>query len=142
MAFVVKNPTPFVLRDALVRFKNNATDGFDFEKAVSSIEFVKNGGGTVDFFGLDPDASYSFPTTSAYVCNLSFAQDWEDEDSLSRYMYENDGAEQDILFEPVRGGQGFEATIVLTAPSIGGGVNAVAVSTVACGAKGKPTLAA
>ena len=104
---------------------------------VSSVEFVPSSS-VVNWKGLTPSAVFSFGTTATWTCNLTFAQDWETTDSLSRYLFSNEGDEIDVTFQPVSGGAGFTATLIVAPGSIGGAVDSVAVSTVSLGVKGKP----
>jgi len=132
MAQIAVNP--FMMRDCVLTV---AADSY--EKHVSAVEFVPSGS-VVNWKGLTPDAVFSYGTNATWVCNLSYAQDWATADSLSRYLFENEGDEIAVTFEPVAGGPGVSATLIITPGSIGGAVDSVAVSTVSLGVKGKPTL--
>jgi len=123
---------PIILKDCLFQVETDS-----YEKHVSSVEFVPSSS-TVVWKGLTPASVFSFGTSATWVCNLSFAQDWETADSLSLYLFENEGEEIDVVFEPVNGGAGFSATLIVAPGSIGGAVDSVAVSTVTLGVKGKP----
>ena len=125
---------PIQLKNALFQVEADS-----YEKHVSAVEFVPSSS-IVTWKGLHPDAVFTFGSTASWQCNLTFAQDWETEDSLSRYLFENDGEEIDVIFEPVNGGTGFSATLIVTPGSIGGALDAVAQSTVQLGVKGKPVL--
>lgn len=125
---------PFIMRDCLLTV---AADSY--ENHVSAVEFVPSAS-IVNWKGLTPTAVHSFSTNATWVCNLSFAQDWATVDSLSRYLFENEGDEIVVVFEPVAGGPSVTATIFVTPGSIGGAVDSVAVSTVSLGVKGKPVL--
>jgi hypothetical protein len=111
----------------------------DYEAHVSKVEFVPTSA-IVNWKGLTPTSVHSFPTRATWVCNLDLAQDWETADSLSQYLFENEGVEVAAVFEPVDGGAGFTATLIIVPGSIGGGVDAVPVSSVSLGVKGKPVL--
>jgi hypothetical protein len=134
MASIAVNP--FILRDVLLTF---GTDSY--EKHVSSVEFVP-AGSVVTWKGLTPASVFSFGANATWTCNLSFAQDWATANSLSRYLFENEGEELAVTFEPVAGGPSVSATLIITPGSIGGAVDSVAVATVSLGVKGKPTLEA
>lgn len=125
---------PIILKDVLFQVETDS-----YEKHVSSVEFVPSSS-TVTWKGLTPASVFSFGTNATWVCNVSFAQDWETADSLAQYLFENEGEEIDVVFEPVNGGTGFSATLIVSPGSIGGAVDSVAVSTVALGVKGKPVL--
>lgn len=128
--------SPFMMRDCTLSV---AADSY--EAHVSAVEFVPSSS-VVNWKGLTPTAVHSFPTSATWVCNMSFAQDWATANSLSRYLFENEGDEIVVVFEPVAGGPSVTATIFITPGSIGGQVDSVAVSTVSAGVKGKPVLEA
>jgi len=130
---------PFILRDVLLTLTLDATSN-DFEKHVSQVEFTPSSS-PVTWKGLEPDANFTFPSTATWVCTLSYAQDWETEDSLSAFLHDNEGATVAASFEPVRGGTTWTANLVITPGAIGGTVDAVAVATVALGVNGKPSRA-
>ena len=124
MAQIAVNP--FVLKNVLLTLGSD-----DYRKHVSSVEFVPTASSVV-FNGLGNN-THTNVSTASWVANLSFAQDWETEDSLSRYLFENEGETVAALFEPVAGGSGFSANLVLTPGAIGGTVNATAIATVSLG---------
>ena len=134
MAQIAVNP--FIMRDCLLSV---ALDSY--EKHVSAVEFVPSASVAV-WKGLTPAAVFSFGSNATWACNLSFAQDWATANSLSRYLFENEGEEIVVVFEPVAGGPSVTATLIVTPGSIGGAVDSVAVSTVGLGVKGKPVLEA
>jgi hypothetical protein len=123
---------PIILTNVLFQVETDT-----YEKHVSTVEFVPSSS-VVTWKGLTPASVFSAGTTATWTCNLSFAQDWETADSLSLYLFENEGEEIDVTFEPVNGGAGFTATLIVTPGSIGGAVDSVAVSTVTLGVRGKP----
>lgn len=123
---------PILLKDVLLSL---GTDSY--EKHVSQVEFVPTAQ-IVNWKGLNPASVFAFPTAATWVCNLTFAQDWETTNSLSRYLLENAGEEVAATFEPVNGGAGFTATLIIVPGSIGGQVDSVAVATVSLGVKGAP----
>lgn len=123
---------PIILKNVLF-----SVEGDSYEKHVSAVEFVPSPS-TVTWKGLTPSAVFTFGTTATWECNLTYAQDWETTDSLSRYLFENEGEEIDVIFEPVNGGAGFSATLIVAPGSIGGAVDSVLSATVTLGVKGKP----
>ena len=125
---------PIQLKNALFTVETDS-----YEKHVSAVEFVPSSN-LVTWKGLHPTSVFTFGSTATWQCNLTFAQDWETPDSLSQYLFENDGEEIDVVFEPVNGGAGFSATLIVTPGSIGGALDSVAVSTFTLGVKGKPVL--
>lgn len=123
---------PIVLRDCLLRV---ATD--DYEKHVSGVTITPTTGSST-WNGLDPDAAFTFPNATTWVAQLDYAQDWETEDSLSLFLFEHEGEEVTMLFEPTKGGLGWEIDVVIVPGSIGGTVNSVATSSVTLGVNGRP----
>lgn len=132
MAEITVNP--FVLRDVIF---NVGTDGY--KAHVSNVTFTPSSS-VVTWQGLTPTATFSFGTSATWTCDLEYAQDWDTADSLSRYLFENEGEEIAVTFEPVAGGPGIAATLIVTPGAVGGAVNTVAVATVSLGVKGKPVL--
>ncbi|MDP4333231.1 hypothetical protein Q7F20_07590 [Curtobacterium sp. A7_M15] len=127
---------PFTLTDVKLK-----VDADNYEKHVSQVEFQPQGGVTT-WKGLTPDAAFSFAQTPTWQLVLAVAQDWTTPDSLSRYLFDNQGKTVSATFTPVNGGPDIAADIIITAPNIGGAVDAVAASTVTLGVIGKPTIAA
>lgn len=128
--------SPYILKDCLFTVEADS-----YEAHVSQVEFTPSAP-TATWKGLTPDASFSFVGTATWMCNLTFAQDWSTADSLSRYLFENEGDEIDVVFEPVAAGPSISATLMATPGSVGGSVDSVATSTVTLTVKGKPTLEA
>lgn len=125
---------PFQLSDCLLTVESD-----NYEAHVSTVEFVPSST-SAQFKGLTPAAVFTFAGSPTWLCNLTFAQDWATPDSLSRYLFENVGEEIDVTFEPIKGGPAITAKLIAQPGSIGGAVDAVAVSTVALGVVGAPTL--
>lgn len=124
---------PIVLRDVLLSI---AAD--DYEKHVSGVTITPTTG-SVTWNGLTPAAAYSFPTSTTWALQLDYAQDWDTANSLSRYLFDHEGEEVSMTFEPVKGGLGWQVDVVIVPGSIGGQVNAVATATVTLGVNGRPT---
>jgi|GEM_PF-2978144 len=127
---------PFTLTDVVLAVEDDS-----YEKHVSQVEFQPQGGVTT-WKGLTPAAAFSFAQTPTWQLVLAIAQDWTTPDSLSRYLFDNQGKTVSATFTPKAGGPTISADIILTAPNIGGAVDAVAVATVTLGVVGKPTIAA
>lgn len=123
---------PIVLRDVLLSV---AAD--DYEKHVSGVT-ITPATGSVTWNGLTPDSAFTFPTATTWSLMLDYAQDWETANSLSDYLFENEGEQVTMTFEPVKGGTGWEVDATIVPGSIGGQVNAVAVASVTLGVSGKP----
>jgi hypothetical protein len=127
---------PFMLTD--VKFAV-ATD--NYEKHVSQVEFQPQGGIT-SWKGLTPDSTFTAAQTPTWQLVLALAQDWKTTNSLSRYLFDNQGKQVTATFTPLTGGPTITATIIITAGNIGGSVDAVATSSVTLGVVGKPTIGA
>lgn len=128
--------SPFVLQDCVLTIEED-----DFAAAASSIEIAPSSSST-NFKGLKKGSSFTFPGSATWAANLGFAQDWDNPDSLSNYLFDHEGETKQAHFEPVSGGQGFDVKIIITPGTIGGAVDAVGTSTVALGVQGKPTKTA
>lgn len=127
---------PILLNDVLLTLGAN-----DYEGSVSTVEFAPSTS-IVNWKGMKPGASYSFPTTATWQCNLGYAQDWETTNSLSRYLHDHEGETIPATFEPKNGGAGFTATLIVVPGSIGGAVDTVAEASVSLGVQGKPAYVA
>jgi hypothetical protein len=135
MVTTVVEVTPFIMKNAIVAFGDN-----DFAKAVSEATLTP-AGGTTDFKGLKPSAVYSFAQSATWSLNLTFAQDWSLDTSLSRYLFDHQG--ENIPFtlnadDKTEGSTSWAGTVSITAGAVGGAVDAVAVATVTLGVVGAP----
>ncbi|MGK9146665.1 IPT/TIG domain-containing protein [Plantibacter flavus] len=127
--------TPLVLKDYVLSLADNS-----YEKALSAVTFTPTAP-TITWQGGTPDASFTDTGRATWVAGLTFAQDWDTVGSLSRYLFENEGAVVPVVFRPRNGtGPSFSATLVITPGAIGGAVNVVAEATVSLGLQGKPVL--
>lgn len=124
---------PILLSNVLLTLGDN-----DYQGSVSKVEIAPTSS-IVNWKGMTPAASYSFPTSSTWACNLEYAQDWETTNSLSRYLHDHEGETVEATFEPKNGGASFTATLVIVPGTIGGSVDTVATATVALGVRGKPS---
>jgi len=76
-------------------------------------------------------AVYSNIGTATWVADLTFAQDWNTADSLSAYLFENEGEEVTLTFEPINGVSGtWTATVIVAPGAVGGAVDSFAEATV------------
>ena len=123
---------PIVLKDCTLKIGAD-----NYETNVSSVEFVPTAS-SVTWKGLTPTAQFTSVGGATWVANLAYAQDWDTPNSLSQYLYDNEGASIVADFAPRNGGPGFRATLVITPGSIGGAVDTVAVATASLGVQGKP----
>lgn len=126
---------PFVLKDVLLTVEND-----NYEAHVSQVQFDPSSS-IQTWQGLTPASSHTDASIATWQGTLGYAQDWETPDSLSRYLYDHEGEEIDVVFKPRSGsGPSFAVTIVVTPGSIGGTVNAFATASVTVGCKGRPEL--
>lgn len=120
---------PFTMKDCLMTIEVD-----DYARHVSSVQFVPTvKTDEVEWQGLTPDATFTDESSpvESWVCNLSYAQDWQTEDSLSQYLDDNAGTTKTAVFEPQRGeGSRFTADITIVRGPVGGDVKTVAVGTV------------
>jgi hypothetical protein len=114
-------------------------DGDAFEGQVSGAVFTPSAS-QINWTAIN-GSSYGFTTPSTWVLELTFAQDWNYADALSRYLHENEGDSVSVVFEPVDGQPSVTATVQIAPGAIGGDTTAVASSTVTLGST-KPVLAA
>lgn len=113
--------------------------GDDFRKHVSSVAFTPSSS-TVTWTGLGLN-THTDANTATWTCDLTFIQDWTSTESLSQYLYANEGSTVEVEFRPTSGnGPTFLAEIVITPGAIGGAVGSATESTVSLGCNGKPVL--
>jgi len=125
---------PIYLKDCVL-----SVAGSDFEKAVSSVSFTPSVA-TATFKGLEPTAVFTNVGSSTWMVDIAYAQDWETTGSLSAYLYENEGAEVTLTFEPVNGGSSWSADVIIVPGAVGGAVDSYAVATVSLPVQGRPTF--
>ena len=127
---------PLVLKDVLLDI-----DGTDYRKHVDQVSFTPSSS-SLTWTGLGGN-THTDVATATWVANLNYVQDWETPNSLSRFLFENEGEEVPVTFRPRNGsGPSFTTTLVITPGAIGGAVNAFATTSVALGCKEKPALVA
>ena len=127
------SPQPFVLKDVLL-----VIGADNYEKQVSTVEFAPTAS-IVSWKGLNPTAVYTDVSNATWVCNLTYAQDWETPNSLSGVLFDSEGTTKVVTFKPKSGsGPSFTATLTITPGTIGGAGDATAVATVSLGVVGKP----
>jgi hypothetical protein len=131
----VLNVQPLVLKNVELLIGTGTPD--DFRKHVSSVAFTPSAS-TVTWTGLGLN-TFTDVSTATWTCDLTFAQDWASANSLSRFLYENEGETVPVSFTPKDGGPAFTANVSITPGAIGGAVGAVSESTVSLGSD-KPVL--
>lgn len=128
------NVTPLVLKDVTLTIGTNG-----YEKHVSSVTFTPKAS-TIEWQGLTPSAKFTDVTAASWTCVLEYVQDWDTTDSLSKYLFANEGTTKAVVFKPKSGGTpSFAANLTITPGAIGGKVNAFATTTVTLGSD-KPVL--
>lgn len=128
---------PIVLNDI-----DFVVEADNYEAHVSKVEFIPTSS-LVKWKGLTPASVFNFPTAAEWALGLDYAQDWDTPDSLSEYLYENEGQTKEVTFKPRKAGaRPWTATVIITPGAIGGAVDTVAVGSVTLGVQGKPTRAA
>lgn len=134
---------PLVLKDVLLQLGDPTGEdpAFDFRKHVDQVTLTPSSS-QVQWTGLGKN-THTDVTTATWVAALNYVQDWKTPDSLSRFLYENEGAEVPVVFQPKAGdGPSFRGVLVITPGAIGGAVNAFATTSVTLGLKGRPELVA
>jgi len=132
----LKEPTkfaPIVLKDYVVRLND-----VDYARQASSITITPSSS-AVTWTGGKPGAVFTDMTAATWVAGIEYAQDWDNADSLSRFLFDNEGKTVPAAFIPKSGsGTVWEMPLVITPGAIGGAVNATATATVSLGVQGKP----
>ena len=123
---------PIVLSDVTLKIAAS-----NYEAHVSSVELTPSPV-SASFKGMTPTAVFNLAGASTWQAALTFAQDWATTNSLSAYLFDNEGTNVVMDFYPKSGGTGFRCTVSLVSGSIGGSVDSVAVSTVTLPVSGKP----
>lgn len=132
MSIIAVNP--LILKDVTLEI---GTD--DYKKHVSKVSFTPSAS-SVTWKGLGGN-THTDVTNATWTCELSYVQDWETTDSLSAYLYANEGSTVAVNFKPRTGsGPSFTANIVITPGAIGGAVDAYTDTSVTLGCDGKPVL--
>ncbi len=127
---------PIILTDVVL-----TVEADNYEAEVSRVEFVPTAS-IVTWKGLTPSSQHNFPTAASWVLNLDYAQDWASTDSLSRYLFDNEGELKAVTFKPKKPASGtaptWSADVYVTPGAIGGAVDTVAVASVSLGVSGRP----
>lgn len=132
------NVDPLILKDVDLVIGEGGVN--QYQKHVSAVVFTPSAA-QITWVGLHPDASFTDTATATWVAALTYVQDWETVDSLSRYLYEHEGETVPCVFRPRAGsGPTFEADLIIVPGAIGGAVNTYGETTVNLGAQGRPQL--
>lgn len=133
MAAIAVNP--LVLKDVVFSV---GTDSY--EAHVSNVTFTPSSS-VLTWKGLTPSSVHSAGTAATWTADLTYIQDWETPNSLSAYLYENEGEEIEVTFKPRSGsGPSFTVTVIVQPGAIGGAVDTFGETSVSLGCKGKPVL--
>lgn len=102
----------------------------DFAAQVNKCEFKKGGGATQTWNGGTPDAQYIDKAPDEHSVDLGLIADWEEEESLCNFLYDNDGEKATIEYMPDASGRVyFESEITISAPPPPGAVGSWAEAT-------------
>lgn len=110
----------------------------EFRNAIQSFSFTPNSSVSTTIGGTST-AVYTDVAPATWTCLIKFLQDIEKSGSLQNYMITNAGKRKTVDFIP-NGGARVSATLVLTAPPIGGDMNAWLDASITCGVIGVPTI--
>lgn len=128
--------SPLMLKDVTLTI---GTDSY--EKHVSAVTITPSTP-TANWKGLSPTAAYSDAGTPTWTLDLSYVQDWDTVNSLSKYLLANQGATKTVTFKPRSAGTPtVTVSVTIVAGPIGGSVDAFAESSVSMPVQGQPTLA-
>jgi hypothetical protein len=124
-------------------FMNNVSlliDGDEVADAVSNVTLTPTST-ALTFTGVSGTTTQSSGSTT-WAASVTFAQDWQNVDSLSRTLFNRAGETVTIVFTPNSDEATDKVTVqaTLVHGAIGGGVNATAETTVVLPISGKPVL--
>ena len=114
-------------------------DGTGYEGEISGAIFTPTSS-TVPFTAIN-GTTWQLAVPTTWVLEITYAQDWAEASSLSRYLHDNEGSVVPAIFEPIDGGPTVTADVTITPGAIGGDTTAVASGTVTLGST-KPVVAA
>lgn len=127
---------PLVMKDVDLTFE---AAGDDYRKHCSGVVFTPTAN-AVTWTGLGEN-THTDQSTATWAVAITYVQDWESADSLSRFLYEHEGERVPMTFRPKSGaGASFTADVFVTPGAIGGPVNAFAETTATLGCDGRPKL--
>lgn len=125
---------PLFMKDAVLTI-----DATSVAAECSSVAFTPSSS-IATWKGLTPTATHTQATTATWVADITFAQDWDDADSLGHLLLESEGDSVPVVFTPKAGGQAFYATLILVPGAIGGAVDGFAEASVQLAMVGRPSL--
>lgn len=125
---------PLVLKDVTINLGSNG-----YEKHLSSVTFTPKAN-VIEWQGLTPTAKFTDISPASWTVELEYVQDWETTNSLSKYLFANEGTTVAATFKPKSAGApSFAANLIITPGAIGGKVGAYATTKVTLGSD-KPIL--
>lgn len=131
---VVLTARPTVLKDVLLEI---GTD--DFRAFAESVTFTPSAS-TITWTGLGGN-THTDASVATWTLDLTYSQDWDSTNSLSRFLYENEGETVSVTFAPKSGsGPSFIGDVVITPGAIGGAVGVFLTTSVTLGMSGRPEL--
>jgi hypothetical protein len=114
-------------------------DGVEFRDAVQSFQFVPSSS-VATVVGGTRSAVFTASSAATWTLQVKFLQDMENADSLLNYLLAHAGEKRFVRFIP-NGGKNAFATVILTAPPIGGDIGSWLDATLTMGVKGAPQVA-
>lgn len=132
---------PIILNDV-----DFAIEEDNYEGHCSTIRFDPSTS-IVRWKGMSPDSVFAAQTNPEWTLTVSYAQDWETADALSRYLHDNAGQVKTVKLKPKKVAAGsttatVTAQIIIAPGPIGGDVDGVATGSVTMGVNGQPDIAA
>lgn len=109
----------------------------DYQKHVSAVTLTPSNP-TQTWKGLDQNV-VTATGSPTWTVEISYVQDWSTTNSLSDYLWDNQGTTKAMTFEPEDGGQAFTATVLIVHGAVGGQVDTFAATTVSLPVEGQPT---
>lgn len=122
---------PLVMKDVDAIFGADV-DAPDFRKHLDAITYTPTAA-QASWTGLGAN-THTDVATALWALVLSYVQDWDSAESLSRFLFEHEGETIPVEFRPRTGsGASFASNVVITPGAIGGAVNAFATTSVTLG---------
>lgn len=127
--------SPLFLKDVIFSVGSDS-----YEKHVSNVTFTPSTSPQT-WRGLNPDATFTNVGSASWTVDIEYAQDWTTTNSLSAYLFANQGETKAVSFTPTNGvGPSFEVDVIIVAGAIGGAVDSYGAATVSLPVQGQPVL--
>lgn len=94
---------------------------------------------TATWKGLKAGSTFTKSGKATWALTVNFGQDHEAAESLSTFLFENEGDEFPFAIEPVDGGTAFSGTLIAQSGPIGGEVDQFGNASVTLPVLNKPT---